>query len=676
MKKAVLLAVALLLLALAGPATALAAPTFDQAMDQLVTQGYPQSIETSLNSLGTTPLGFRWAGSASDNAAAAYLASQMRAIGLKNVRLEAVPLDVFEPRGASVSAGGSTWVASQFAGVPGTSVKGITSQVVYVGGGTKADYEGKDVRGKIVLIDLMLNSWWLHTPAHEATLHGAKAIIYTVDPAIDDSYYTIAPDALGSNDGLYGRGWVPAVYISIQDGFALKSQLLSGPVSATVKSDVKIRYEQNGGVGYDVIGELPGTAHNGQMVVVSGHHDAHFRPGFDDTSGVTQAMTIAKAMVMSNYRPQRSVVFMLTTAEEFGYTDTDYDFLVGSWWPITHTHADWPGKVAAQINLEAQGGTGSPIGLTIAAELNPWGKALALANPALNPWGTRVSTPVSTWTDSFPFLTNGIPSMTFSDSGSNYTGRYHTTYDVQSLIDWDYFGDMGKLEFLFAQGLDTGLLPYSLQYQADRMVSRGEVDEAELLDAGADPAVVARLVDEVAAYQAAASAFDADSSSIPATQLPAVNKALLGIEKLLDSRLIAMAPDGATVTYLHQQDLWDVQGIDAALAALPADPAGALDALTGVYQMWLTLFFSDPVYYTECLWQTPGYPRLGYGASAHLVTPVDVLPEYRLIEAGRYGAAAKGLDCKLARRLAELNGRLCTMSAVLDTAAARIQALP
>ena len=59
-----------------------------------------------------------------------------------------------------------------------------------------------------MLIDLMLNSWWLHLPAHEATLRGAAAIIFTIDPAVDDSYYTIAPDALGSNDGLYGRTWV------------------------------------------------------------------------------------------------------------------------------------------------------------------------------------------------------------------------------------------------------------------------------------------------------------------------------------------------------------------------------------------------------------------------------------------------------------------------------------
>jgi len=91
----VLVSVGLLLLLL-SPAAAFAgqAPTYDQAVDQLVAQGYPQAVETYLNSLGTSPLGFRFAGSPSDNAVAQYLAQQMRSIGLSNVRLEPVPVDV------------------------------------------------------------------------------------------------------------------------------------------------------------------------------------------------------------------------------------------------------------------------------------------------------------------------------------------------------------------------------------------------------------------------------------------------------------------------------------------------------------------------------------------------------------------------------------------------------
>ena len=52
------------------------AMTYDQAVDQLYAKGYPQNVETYLNSLGTSPLGFRLGGTRADDAAARYLAAQ------------------------------------------------------------------------------------------------------------------------------------------------------------------------------------------------------------------------------------------------------------------------------------------------------------------------------------------------------------------------------------------------------------------------------------------------------------------------------------------------------------------------------------------------------------------------------------------------------------------------
>ena len=54
--------IVLLLAFLVFPTVAAAAPSYDQAVDSLVSQGYPQSIETYLNSLGTSPLGYRLGG--------------------------------------------------------------------------------------------------------------------------------------------------------------------------------------------------------------------------------------------------------------------------------------------------------------------------------------------------------------------------------------------------------------------------------------------------------------------------------------------------------------------------------------------------------------------------------------------------------------------------------------
>ena len=64
------LVAAVLLLPAAAPAL-----TYDQAVDQLYAKGYPQNVETYLNSLGTSPLGFRLGGTSADDAAARYLAA-------------------------------------------------------------------------------------------------------------------------------------------------------------------------------------------------------------------------------------------------------------------------------------------------------------------------------------------------------------------------------------------------------------------------------------------------------------------------------------------------------------------------------------------------------------------------------------------------------------------------
>jgi hypothetical protein len=562
---------------------------------------------------------------------------------------------------------------SQFPGVPPTPAEGITAEVVYVGGGAAANYEGVDVEDKIVLVDLMLDSWWLNLPAHEATLRGAAAVVFTFSPE-DPSYYSFAPDALGSNDALYGFEWVPAVYLARRDGDWLKAELARRPVTATLKNDVEVTREDQGGVGYNVVGELPGEGETDEKVVIAAHHDAYFRAGMDDTSGSTQVLTIAKAMTSIGYRPQRTVVFFLTTAEEFGYSDAYYDFLVGSSYAMTHTHSDWPGTVAGMINLEAQGGREGRIRINAGPELRPWIRGILEGYPQLTPYGADVLG-VSTWTDGFPFATAGIPNVTFSASGADYAGRYHTNYDVQELIDWPYFGSMAKLEFRLAEQLDRGLLPYGLGYQADDLAV--SANEEELRALGVDAGVMKRFAGASSRYREAARAYEARKSALPAARHAELNRALLNIEKILGSELTTLSPE-VTAVYPHQELLADTRNIQEALKALqssPVDPQAAQRALADVFLTPVGLHFSEPVYRTEMSWADPDYARIGYGGKGHVVPPIDVLPELRQVEAGDIDAAVSGLLEKKRARIAELDARFARMSEVLERVAPEIEAL-
>jgi len=188
------------------PSTVLAAPTFNRAIDQLLANHYPQHVERHLDSLGDTTLGFRLAGTPADDAAAAYIASQFTAMGLANVREEGVPVDAWNMQGAWVQANGRTMAASQFDGVPGTSGP-IAAPIVYVGEGTAADYEGKDVTGKLVLVDIELDDFWMNFVGHEATLHGAVGVIATYNKNTYPWY--AMPNSLGANDGEYDMSFAP-----------------------------------------------------------------------------------------------------------------------------------------------------------------------------------------------------------------------------------------------------------------------------------------------------------------------------------------------------------------------------------------------------------------------------------------------------------------------------------
>ena len=240
----------ILLIVLPAPADdTIGSAAFDRAVDKLFAEGYPQGLVTYFCSLGTNPdLGFRWAGTPAERAVGDRVAAEMRAMGLSNVRLEPVPVDVFEFEKASVAVGGRIMAASTIAGVPPTPEGGVTAPIVYVKGGTASDFDAAgDVTGKLVLVDAKMSLWWFTWPAFEAGHRKAAGVICTYTPE-DPKYYSINGQALGSFDGQYDLAAPPWVYVSRRDGDWLKSRLGAGPVTATMVLKEKVTLERDGGV--------------------------------------------------------------------------------------------------------------------------------------------------------------------------------------------------------------------------------------------------------------------------------------------------------------------------------------------------------------------------------------------------------------------------------------------
>jgi len=237
-----LLSIVLLAPALAWSKAPDRAVAFDQAVDKLMAKGFPQALETYFCSLGTNPdLGFRWAGTSAERAVGERVAAEMRAMGLINVRLEPVPVDVFEFERATLTVGERTMIASTIGGVPPSPVGGVTAAVVYAKGGTAADFDAAgDVAGKLVLIDMKASSWWFSLPAFEAARRQAAGVICTYTPE-DPKYFSIDERALGSFDGQYDLGAPPWIYVCRRDGDWVKSQLKLGPVKATLLLSIRLK---------------------------------------------------------------------------------------------------------------------------------------------------------------------------------------------------------------------------------------------------------------------------------------------------------------------------------------------------------------------------------------------------------------------------------------------------
>ena len=689
MKRTILLFVFSLCLVLLMLPTAAGATTFDQAVDQLVAQGYPQATEDYLCGLGTNPLlGFRWAGTSADNQAASYLAGKLRAAGLRNVRLEPVPVDVFEFTSASVTVGGRTIVASAFAGVPPTPSRGLTGEVVYVGAGSAADYDAApSVAGKLVLVDFTLDYyWWLFCFGAQADLRGAAGIIMTHAP-ISGEWYSAAPDALGTMDAMYDFDLPPMVYIPEPDGDWIKAQLETAaagtPLTARLSLKQKVTLAGDGGVGYNVVAELPGRVNDGTFVLYCAHHDAHFTGGFDDTSGVAAELAIARAMVQSGYRPQHKVVFLFTTGEEFGYTNARWDWAIGAWWANRRAHPGWAGRARAMVNFDMVGSAGTPLLAWANVELAPWLDARSKALSSLLPYGgVYVLGSVPNDVDAWTFSAAGVPAVSLFAPPASAV-MWHTNYDDPAYypIDWAYVGQIAKFVYRLQVGLDTQLLPYDLKARGDELGA--VVLPGELRSAGADPAAVARLQAAVNDFRTAANHFAARRSSIPAGDIPAVNTVLLEIEKEIGAGFTGLTVLGDPA-YPHQELLADVKHLNAAISAIDQSvpkPGAAAAALREIQGTFAVDSFADDVYRQHLRRMAPGYYRLAWGEQAHLAPLLDVIDQYHAVQTVSWQSDAE-LDQLVAQletmrdaEVAELNARLNGMSAVLEHVTPQVSGL-
>ncbi|HXY86318.1 MAG TPA: M28 family peptidase [Gaiellaceae bacterium] len=595
-----------------------------------VSAEYLRYVVERLESFASHPLGFRVAGTPEERAAASFIADELRDAGLEVVE-EPVPVDAWRLESAYVElADKAHFECASFGGVPETGRRGVSGELVVVGRGGRRQLDGVDVAGKVALVDWEIEELWPYHVGLELGLRGAVALV--VAPPEGGPFYQ-APRALGTFDGIWHAEAPTCVTITREDAVHLR-RAAGKRVRVVLQAPVT-----PGAEAVNVVGTLHGRR-DGSPCIVGGHHDGWFRAAFDDASAVALTLALARAFAGESQRPERPIVFVSHTAEEYGIAYSSYDWCYGAWYQIVVEHREWSTTARFYLNVE---GSGRPEPFTVDAppELASWLRRACrrAARDGLLPHGYRIARP-TTWTEVWPFLAAGVPSInvsTFTDAFERT--EYHTQFDTGDRVDFDYLARLTRLCGRFLREADAGA--------ADALDYAARADDLDHALRGTPHPDLRRALRQLHRAEGRA-------------RFTALGRGLHG----LDARESARYP--------HEQTATDVGFIELALRELRAGRRGrAARALARVGLNWLCADLGREAFAIECgrrgrraprsCWAAQGDPDVGPDLW-------DVLASLR----GEPGARAPGpwlerrIERELLRSRRELARRLDRMAAAVD----------
>ncbi len=494
---------------------------------------YLRFVVERLAALRSHPLGGRCAGTPEERAAAAFVAAEMRSIGLVDVVEEPVPVDAWRFEGASVTLdGGASFDCGSMAGVPETPPEGVGGELVAVGRGGRRQLDRVDIAGRVALVEWRDGAFWPYHAGIELGLRGAAAMVFA--PGEGGPYFQ-AEGAYGTFDAMWHPQAPPMVVARREDAATLTRHAGDHAV-VRLRAPLGRRTEAA-----NVVGVLPGRKRSGPLLV-GGHHDGWFAGAFDDATGVAATLAIARAFVETGRRPRRPIAFLSHTAEEYGIAESRFDWCYGAWHQITVEHRGWSTRAPFYLNIEGSG-LPYPLRADPPPELVPWVRRLLrrAARDGLLPYGHFLSVP-NTFTEVWPFLAAGIPGINVSTfSRGWYRSAYHTQYDTPEWLDFDYLARL------------TGVY--------GRMLEEADAAPDAILDFAARRRHLARALDPVPETPSLArlrSSLDRLAELRVRNEFTAVARGLTGLDA-----------HGASA-YPHEQATRDTAALERALRAYRA----------------------------------------------------------------------------------------------------------
>jgi hypothetical protein len=423
-------------------------------------------VETMPSRLAGTPTAARMAQYSADQIARAGLAARVETIpGLVSFPREA-ELMVLAPERRALPA-------NTFGHSLETLPEGLSGELVYVGSGHFADYDGKDVAGRITLSELSYSPG-RHEKQRIAALKGSTAQIMrnwghpenialplgSVKPAWGNP----TPETIGNE-----MPTIPCIGISRADGGYLLDLLAKGPVSVRLRANVENAWRDI----QVTVGELQVPAGD-EFVLIGGHQDGWYGEGAPDNAAGNACM-LELARVFARHRDElrRGLVFGFWSGHETGT-------MVGSSWFADHNWDRLRENAVAYMMIDQPGMLGtSRWSAHSTLELRAFHESVEqrMLQNRIAEWHRAPKTGDSS------FFGLGIPTF-WAEGGftpeelqatANATCGWwhHSVESTFDKLDWDFMAEHMRIYAAYLWELCTApILPFAFAGVADQLRQR------------------------------------------------------------------------------------------------------------------------------------------------------------------------------------------------------------
>jgi hypothetical protein len=280
----------------------------------------------------TTQIGGRLAGSPQSLAAVEYTKQVLDTLGMDSVWLQPciVPHwtrgDKEEVRIVHSPLGSMDLKALALGNSVGTPDEGLLGEVIEVKSLDEVEQLGAArIKGKIVFYNRPMDPRQIRTfngyggavdqrvfgPSKAAKFGAIAVLVRSVTTQLDDFPHT------GTLVYEEGVAKIPGLAISTNDAERLSAILKRGKTSVFIKTNCQMLGNKPS---YNVIGEIKGSTHPDEIILVGGHLDSWDvgEGAHDDGAGCVHAMDVIQILKRLNYKPKRTLRCVLFMNEENG----------------------------------------------------------------------------------------------------------------------------------------------------------------------------------------------------------------------------------------------------------------------------------------------------------------------------------------------------------------------